>query len=103
MASQSAAPPIAYEAVWAICVHLADQRARMTDVTVDLLDTAWWITHFLCEDGPGELIGPGQQRYVVCVVEASPFNVLAFRVTGGKPAGEDCASVLYDAVVLQRR
>jgi len=103
MASQSAAPPIAYEAVWAICVHLAEQRARMTDVTVELLDTTWWITHFLCDNGPGELIGPRRQRCVVCVVEASPFNVLAFRVTDGQPAGEDYASVLYDAIVLQRR
>jgi hypothetical protein len=103
MASRSAAPPIAYEAVWAICVHLGEQRARMTDVTVELLDTTWWITHFLCDDGPGEPVAPRPQRCVVCVVEGSPFNVLAFRVTDGQPAGEYYAPALYDALVLQRR
>ncbi len=103
MASQSAATPIAYEAVWAICIHLDEQRARMTDVTVELLNTTWWVTYFLCDDVPEELVCSRQKRCIICVVENSPFNVLAFGATDGQPSGEDYASVLYDAIVLQRR
>ncbi len=99
MAQRAHAPSLSYEAVWAICVSLQDQRRRMTGVSVVRIASTWWITLL-----PEEARTDGEDAFssLVCVFDETSRLVMAFRTMASSQSPEAVHLALYDALVLHR-
>ena len=98
LARQAGMAPLAYEAVWAICMHLKDRRARETAVTMEYLPTTWWITCSLFRQTEATT-----SHTLICAIDLASSHILAFRLAGAQCASLHQGLVLYDAIVLHRR
>lgn len=103
MARHATKPEISYEAVWALCVHLAKKREATTVVTQTSCTAPWWIGSLR---PPVLLQTPGQDSYhpaLVCVLGMDPPRVLAFRIVRPEAVEGAIPLVLYDALISQRQ
>ncbi len=101
MADEAGVPAVGYEAIWALCLYLAERRTMGTDVTTERSGERWrviTITHDVEIAGREATYTPS----VTYVLGAEPERVIAFAVA--EAAGEmDVRGALYDALVAQRR
>jgi len=102
MAQRGDMPTVEYEAVWAICLYLDERRAANSDVTIERIDTAWWVAQIT----PGVRIQHGDalphRPTIACVIDTRPSRALAFRIVDGD-MGESISLAIYDAIVSQRQ
>jgi hypothetical protein len=95
--------PISYEAVWAMCIYLAERRVAETTVTLERQDTTWIVTQLhpnvMLQDDFGEPYHP----YIVCVIETPTDRVLAFRLGKTSACAATISFALYDAFATQRQ
>jgi hypothetical protein len=92
-----------YEAVWAICMHLEDLRARMVEIDVEQMASTWWIGQIPCDHSDQKGISSDHAVSMVCIADAARSQVLAFRMADRQHIRPYLALALYDALVLQRR
>lgn len=102
MAEEAGVPTVGYEAVWAICLYLAERRAVGTDVSTERSGERWRI---IAVAHDVEIAGRDSTTYmpfVTYVLGTEPERVIAFGVA---EASEEMGvqSALYDALVAQRR
>ncbi|MDQ2828379.1 MAG: hypothetical protein M3Y74_04945 [Chloroflexota bacterium] len=104
MADESGVPTVGYEAVWAICLYLAERRAMGADVSTERSGERWRIITVAHDV---EIAGQDTTTYiytpsVTYVLGTEPERVIAFGVA--EVSGEmGVRSALYDALVAQRR
>jgi hypothetical protein len=102
MAEQAGVPRVSYEAVWAICTYLEEQRARNSAVTIDQADSEWWIT----QSSPDVHVRNGTATYrpaIPYIWDASCNRVLGFRVAGEGNLEESISLAIYDSIASLRR
>ena len=102
MAKQAGVPAIHDEAIWAICVNLADRQHERTAVTCETTLTTWAIRTLLLEvdlrNRDNEIYFPT----VVCVVDQTNGHVLSFRVAHAKDLVQATTLAVYDTFAAQR-
>jgi hypothetical protein len=94
---------IAYEAVWALCLHLEERRRHETEVTLERDSVSWWLASLPCGGADGCELGARGQRLIVCLLDVTRQRVLAFRVVRAQQLVDAYGLVLYDALVGRRR
>jgi hypothetical protein len=102
MANQVGAPGIDYEAVWAICAYLDEQRTDVSDVTVEQIETTWQVAQI----SPDVWIQSEETTYqpvVVCLLTRHPSQVIAFRIGNEEDLKDNLSLTIYDALVSLRR
>jgi hypothetical protein len=102
MSHQAQVATIPYETVWALCMHLHEQRKLEAEVTLQAEDTTWQITQIPFEPGGQP---PTEHRRVVFVsaIDLAREVVLAFRLTDHSGIQAASGLVIYDALVQHRR
>ena len=93
---------IAYEAVWALCLHLEERRRHETEVTLERDSATWWLASLPCGAADGCELGASGQRLIVCLLDITRQIVLAFRVVRPQQLVDAYGLVLYDALVGRR-
>ena len=98
MALSAGHAPIAYEAVWSICVHLDKRREDNSNVSCESLKASWLLTRI----SPDVLVrydGPIAYRPIItCVVDITRQQVLSFRIGSLSEGDQDAALAIYDAL-----
>ncbi len=93
---------ISYEAVWAVCMHLEEQRRRETEVALEQDTATWRIFALFYEEENQRIEEMNDGHMIVCLLDLAPEVVLAFRVVDQQHVNEALGLVLYDALVAQR-
>ncbi len=99
MARQDGKPSLDYEAVWAICLYLDEQRQVNTDVTIRRTTATWQIAQIT----PDIRIQDTPRPLITCVLDTDPSRVLAFRLVDNGMVDQSISLAIYDAIVSQRR
>lgn len=104
MATAVQVQPVNYEAVWAACVYLEEQRLASIQSNVERGHECWWIGKMMSEFVIQE---PGGRR-TVCpallgVADLSRKQVLAVRILPEADLEQESSLLLYDAICAQRR
>jgi hypothetical protein len=94
---------ISYEAVWAVCMHLEEQRRRETGVALEQDTATWWIIPLFYEEKNRCAEQTHNQHMIVCLLDLAREVVLAFRVVDRQHMSDALGLVLYDALVGQRQ
>ena len=94
---------IPYEAVWAVCMHLEEQRRRETEVALEQDTATWWIIPLFYEEKDQDAEQTHDQRLIMCLLDLTREVVLAFRVVDRQHISDASGQVLYDALVGQRQ
>jgi hypothetical protein len=92
---------ISYEAVWAVCLHLEEQRQRETTVALTQDSTDWSMLSLRLERENQHT--EGTDHLILCLLDLAREAVLAFRVVDQEHVNEALGLVLYDALVGQRQ
>ena len=103
LAREAGRADIAYEAVWALCLHLEERRQHETEVTLERDATTWWLASLFCKGSDGWELGASEQHLIVCLLDVTRRTALAFRVVRPQQLGEAYGLVLYDALLGRRR
>ncbi len=99
---QSESPP--YEAVWAICLYLKEERQHETMLTVERMATSWWVAHIRYEAEEHESDARTHtQMILVCVYDLVQHSIRACRFTHSQHVREAYGQVLFEALSLCRR
>jgi len=91
MAQHAGTPPVAYEAVWSICLFLEERRLRATKILLERSNTQWWIVSLVYE-----------QHTILCLLDPEQAQVLAFHINDSQGMCVSYERVLYDGIVSQR-
>jgi hypothetical protein len=101
MAAHADVTPIAYEAIWSICVFLDERRTEETSVVIEPLETPWWVVQFQPDIRLHSPNGGSYTPLVMCILDGDGQRVLAFRVQQDPNFAGELA--LYDAIVAHRQ
>ena len=101
LARQAHTPPIHAEAIWAICLHLDEQRAHTLQVTTQPCQARWWLGEITpaTRDAHEDTL---THSMLAAVIDLSAPAVLAFRIGGAQLRAELTALALDDALVATR-
>jgi hypothetical protein len=94
---------IAYEAVWALCLHLEERRRHETEITLERDAATWWLASLSYGGVDGCELDASGQCLIVCLLDVTRQIVLAFRVVCPQQLVDAYGLVLYDALVGRRR
>ena len=106
MAREAGTAVVEEEAVWAICLHLDELRARRTAVTLERLPSAWWLVELALASSTSvsEASGSaGTQQLAVLVIDPGAPQALALRTGEQRAEAELRSLAIYDALALERR
>lgn len=103
LAREAERAEIAYEAVWALCLHLEQRRRHETEVTLERDAATWWLASLPCEAADRCELSASGQRLIVCLLDVTRQRVLAFRVVSPQQLVDAYGLVLYDALAGRRR
>ncbi len=102
MADEAGSPRVDDEAIWAICLYLAERRAMGTDVTTERSGERWRIIAIAHDVEIAERDTTIYTPPVTYVLGTAPERVIAFGVAEA-PGEIDMRGALYHALVAQRR
>lgn len=101
IARSAGVTPISYEAIWAICVHLARRREEFT-VLIERQETEWTLNLHCPDVVMGSANFKCARPHLITI--SNPANsVLAFRITDRGELEENTLLALYDAVISCRQ
>src|SRR6266566_3606693 len=103
LACEAERAAIAYEAVWALCLHLEERRRHETEVTLERDAVTWWLVSLSFGGADGCELGASGLHLIVCLLDLTRQRVLAFRVVRPQQLVDAYGLVLYDALVGRRR
>ena len=104
MAHEVHADVPSYEAVWAICLYLEEERHHETILTVEKTPSSWWVAHTLYEFDADESDARTTKHMVlVCVYDLVQHSIRAYRFTHLLHVSETYGQVLFEALSLCRR
>jgi hypothetical protein len=103
LAREAERAEIAYEAVWALCLHLEERLRHETEVTLERDAATWWLASLSCGGADGSELGASGPRRIVCLLDVTRQTVLAFRIVSPQQVVDAYGLVLYDALVGKRR
>ncbi len=106
MALAAGVAPIEEEAVWAICMHLEELRAKRAAVRVERSPSTWWLIQLASPPSAETASASGNhgtQPFAALVIDADAPRALAFRVNERSTETELYSLAIYDAISLERR
>lgn len=93
-----------YEAVWAICMYLEEERQHETMLTVEQMATSWLVAHIRDETKEHESDSRTHtQMILVCVYDLAQQSIRACRFAHPQHVHEAYGQVLFEALSLCRR
>lgn len=102
MAEEAGQPPLPYEAIWAICLHLEEKLQRNTAIKMVRTDSTWQLVILEPQVAVAQENGRVFSAQIICIVELGSSKVLAYRIAAAD-RHHAARLAIYDALSAARR
>jgi hypothetical protein len=103
MATAANNPPITYEAIWSICLHLYERHHTEIEVTAVPQNITWLLTTIYPNAFIRDQLNQSYQTCIDCVIELPTDRVIAFQIWPRLECETTYLRVLFDAFIFQRQ